>query len=80
MYQEDSVIDQITVMTGGTVGVRHCATVSKDGIEVSRTYVRKSFAPGSDVSGMSQQMQDVCAAAWTPEIVAAYHEKIVALQ
>lgn len=80
MYQEDSVIDQVTVIVGGTVCVRHCTTVSKDGVEVSRTYARQSFAPGSDVSSLPQQTQDVCAATWTPEVVAAYRAKIAALQ
>lgn len=80
MYQEDSVIDQVTVILGGTVCVRHCTIVSKDNVEVSRTYARQSFAPGSDVSSLPQQTQDVCASAWTPEVVAAYRAKIAALQ
>lgn len=76
MYQEDSQIDQITVLQNASVCIRHCNTVSKDGVEISRQYVRMTLAPGSDTSALPENVQSICAAAWTPEVVAAYQTKI----
>lgn len=76
MYQENSQIDQITVVPDGTVFIRDCAVVLKEGIEISRSYVRRTLVPGIDVSEFPDNVQSVCAATWTPEVVAAYQSKI----
>jgi len=76
MYQENSKIDQITVVQDGTVCIRNIKTVEKDGLEISRQYVRITLAPGSDTSELPENVQSICAAAWTPEVVAAYQSKI----
>jgi hypothetical protein len=76
MYQEKSQIDQITVLQNASVCIRQCNTVEKDGVEISRQYVRMTLAPGSDTSELPENVQSICAAAWTPEVVAAYQSKI----
>jgi len=76
MYQENSKIDQITVVQDATVCIRNIKTVEKDGLEISRQYVRITLAPGSDTSELPENVQSICAAAWTPEVVAAYQSKI----
>ena len=76
MYQENSQIDQITVNQDGTVIVRNVNTVTKDGVEVSKTYSRMTFSPASDTSKLPVNVQNICAAAWTPEVVATYQSKI----
>jgi hypothetical protein len=76
MYQENSKIDQITVTQNGTVFVRNSIIVTKDGVEISKTYLRNTLVPNSDISEYPANVQSICAAAWTPEIVAAYKEKI----
>lgn len=76
MYQENSQIDQITISQDGTVFVRNASTVTKDGVEVSKAYSRMTFSPDSNVSQLPMNVQNICAAAWTPEVVAAYKAKI----
>jgi hypothetical protein len=76
MYQENSQIDQITVIQDGTVFIRNCTVVLKEGIEVSRSYVRRTLVPGANVSEFPENVQSVCAATWTPDVVAAYQSKI----
>ena len=76
MYQENSQIDQITVIQDGTVFIRHCNLVLKDGIEISKSYLRRTLVPGVDVSEFPENVQSICASAWTPEVIAAYQSKI----
>lgn len=76
MYQENSQIDQITVTQDGTVFVRNSITVTKDNVEISKTYLRNTLVPGSVTSEYPANVQSICAAAWTPEIVQAYKDKI----
>ncbi len=76
MYQEKSKIDQITVLQDGTVCIRNANTVENDGFEISLQYVRITLTPGSDTSELPENVQSICSAAWTPEVVAAYQSKI----
>lgn len=75
MYQEKSEIDQTTVAQDGTVIVRNVNTVTKNGVEVSKTYSRLTLSPASNTSKLSVNVQNICAAAWTPEVVALYQAK-----
>ena len=69
---KEKIIDQITITENGTVLVREATRIMEDGVELSKTYHRNSFAPESDVSGQPQNVQDHCNVAWTPEVIAAY--------
>ena len=69
---KEVAVDQITVSENGTVLVRETTTIKEDGVEISKKYHRSSFAPASDVSGQPANVQAICAAAWTAEVVAAY--------
>ena len=73
---ETKTIDQITVTENGTLLVREATRVLRDGTQIAETYHRWSFSPGSDVSAMPQNVQDIAATAWTPEVIAAYQEKL----
>lgn len=69
------LIDQIVVSEGGIVLVREATVIEEDGAELSRKYHRSSFNPGADVSAMPENVQAICKAAWTPEVVAAHKSK-----
>ena len=69
---KEIVVDQITVTENGTVLVREVTRIIEDGNELSKQYHRSSFVPASDVSAQPQNVQDICNAAWTTEIVSAY--------
>lgn len=69
---KETTIDQITVEASGVVLVREAITIVEDGEQLSKSYHRTSFSPGSDVSAQPANVQAICSAAWTPEVVAAY--------
>lgn len=73
---ETKTIDQITVTENGTLLVREATRVLRDGTQIAETYHRWSFSPGSDVSEMPQNVQDIAETAWTPEVIAAYEAQI----
>jgi hypothetical protein len=55
-----------------SIGVRRADIVLKDDVEVGRSYHRSVFQPGDDVSGEVQEVQDVAAAVWTSDVIAAH--------
>ena len=77
---EIKVIDKIEVLENGTVQVREVTRIIKDGSEIAHTYHRWAFAPGSDVSEMPANVQAICNAAWTPEVISAYEAQQAANQ
>lgn len=72
---KEIVVDQITVTENGIVLVREVTRVMEDGEEISKQYHRSSFAPDSDVSEQPENVQAVCKAVWTPEVIAAYQDQ-----
>lgn len=69
---KEVAVDQITVCENGIVLVRETTTIKEDGVEISKKYHRSSFVPEQDVSGQPANVQAICQAAWTPEVIAAY--------
>jgi hypothetical protein len=69
---KDVAIDQITVCENGIVLVRETTTIKEDGVEISKKYHRTSFVPADDVSSQPANVQAICAAAWTKDVVDAY--------
>ena len=69
---KEVVIDQITVTDNGVIQLREVTRVLEDGVVLSEQYHRSSLEPGQDVSAQPDNVQAICAAAWTTEVVAAY--------
>jgi len=69
---ESTKIDQIEVVGDWNIQVRQALTIERDSAFVSRTFHRWVLTPDSDISGQEQKVQDICNAAWTPEVKAAY--------
>ena len=69
---KEVAVDQITVCENGIVLVRETTAIKEDGVESSKKYHRTSFAPADDVSSQPANVQAICAAAWTKEVVDAY--------
>jgi hypothetical protein len=76
---KEQVIDKVEVVENGTLQVRQVTRILEDGQQLSSSYHRWSFAPGSDVSGQPSNVQAIAAAAWTPEVIAAYQEAQAAI-
>jgi hypothetical protein len=68
---KSTVVDQITVTEFGAVLYREATRILEDGVEISKTYHRSSLIPGQDISGVPANVQAICNAAWTPEVIAA---------
>ena len=69
-------VDQITVTENGIVLYREATRILENGEEISKQYHRTSLSPGQDVSTQPANVQAICQAAWTPEIIAAYQAQI----
>ena len=66
------VVDQITVTENGIVLFREATRILENGVELSKTYHRSSLQPGQDISAVPANVQSICNAAWTAEVVAAF--------
>ena len=77
---KEVAVDQITVTENGIVLIRETTTIKEDGVEISKKYHRSSFVPEQDVSDQPANVQTICAAAWTPEVIAAYQAQQAANQ
>jgi hypothetical protein len=69
---ENTSIDQIEIVADWNIQVRQATVIERDGVQVARTFHRWVLTPNMDISGEEQKVQDICNAAWTPEVVAAY--------
>jgi hypothetical protein len=65
-------IDRIEVVQNWNIQVRQATVIERDGQFVSRTFHRWVLTPDMDISGQEQKVQDICNAAWTDEVKAAY--------
>jgi hypothetical protein len=54
------------------VQIRTCTQVLEDGVELSSGYHRHVITAGQDYSGESAEVQAICAAVHTAEVIAAY--------
>jgi hypothetical protein len=79
MLTKEVKIDQITVTENGIVLYREATRILEDGVELSKTYHRSSITPGQDISGVPANVQAICNAAWTPEVVSAYQAQVSAV-
>jgi len=59
------------------IQVRIATIVSEDGKELSRSFERKVLTPDMDVSGESQEVQDMASALWTDAVKEAWAAKLV---
>ena len=74
---EETVQDKIEIVGDFKhVQVRTATVIKRDGVEISRSFSRHVIAPGDDVSGEPAEVQAICAAVHTAEIIAAYQAHI----
>ena len=69
---ENTSIDQIEIVADWNIQVRQATIIERDGEFVSRTFHRWVLTPDIDISGQEQKVKDICNAAWTNEVKAAY--------
>ena len=54
------------------VQVRTATVIEEDGVELSSSFHRHVVSPGDDLSEQSSEVQAICNAVHTPEIIAAW--------
>jgi len=59
------------------VQVRTCTKVLEDGVELSSGFHRHVVTAGDDYSNESAEVQSICAAVHTDEVIAAYQAHLV---
>ena len=64
------------ILPNQTIQIRTTTVVEEDGVELARSYHRHVVAPGDDVTGEPQEVQDIAAALWTADVIAAYNASI----
>ena len=64
MLTETKQIDRIEVINGSIIQVREVTIITKDEVEIARTFHRWSFNKGDDISEMSQDVKDIANVVW----------------
>ena len=74
---EEQVEDKIDIVNKGdwsVVGVRTATVIKRDGVEISRSFHRRTIVPNADISGESTELQAICNAAFTQARKDAYEK------
>ena len=69
---ETTEVDKCEVLSNGIIQARTAQVIKRDGVEISRSLHRHVVHPGMDTSSQSAEVQAICAAVHTAEIIAAY--------
>jgi len=78
---EAQVIDKIEIVgPHKLVQVRTATVIYRDGEEISRSFHRHVVSAGDDYSNEDAQVQAICAAVHTPEVIAAYETHLASQQ
>ena len=64
------------ILPNQVIQIRTTTVVEEDGVELGRKHHRHVVAPGDDVTGEAQEVQDIAAALWTADVIAAYNASI----
>lgn len=62
------------------VQVRTATVIERDGEEISRSFHRHVVSAGDDYSNEDAEVQAICAAVHTPEVIAAYEAQLASQQ
>lgn len=65
---------KIEIASNGTVFVDTVTKIMRDGVEVANESNRTGYHPGADVSALPANIQAICNATWTPEVIEAYKQ------
>ena len=80
--------DKIEVVNKWNIQVRNATIIKKDGVELTRSFNRKSLVPGTldasdnlvdtNISSEDADVQAICNAAWTTQVKADYKAFLIA--
>ena len=80
--------DKIEIVNKWNIQVRNATIIKKDGVELTRSFHRKTLTPGTldandnlvdtDISGEDADVQAIANAAWTTQVKADYKAHLIA--
>lgn len=74
--EKQIIVDLIEIVESGAVQVRTATRIVEDGAIISQTFNRHIVLPGNDYSQEDARVQTICAALFTPELIAAYQASL----
>ena len=75
--EKQTKVDKIEVVGDfKTVQVRTATCIMDDGVEISRSFHRHVVAAGQDYSNETAEVQAICSAVHTADVIAAYEAHI----
>jgi hypothetical protein len=74
---EKQLVDKIELVQSNHILVRTANIIERDGVEVTRTFHRSSFAPGDSIVNEDPKVQAIANAVWTEEVIVAYQASLV---
>ena len=69
-------IDKIEIVENGILQIRQITRIIEDGEQLSSSYHRWSYPPGSDISDQPENIQAIAKLIWTKDVIAAYKQKL----
>jgi hypothetical protein len=80
MFEKQTLVERIEVLSDHTIAVRYVVTVTEDGKPFSEQVKANYFKPGDDYSAEDAKVQAICATVHTAEVIAAYQAEQAAQQ
>ena len=75
MIEKQESYTQIELLESGEVQLRKTTKIIEDGNVISQSHHRSIVVPTDDISAYPQNIQDVCNAFWTEEIIQSFIDK-----
>jgi hypothetical protein len=70
-------IDRTEVLEDGTIQIRQAEVITKDGVEITRSFHRWVRHPGdTEAQTDPAPIPAITSAVWTPEVVSAYQAQV----
>ena len=63
--------DRIEILIDGQIQVRTATVIERDGVEISRSFLRHVVDPLDDISGLSNKVKTIASVVHTEEVKAA---------
>jgi len=76
MFEKQTTVDLIETVANGCIQVRTKIIKIENGVEISSQFHRHVVAPGDDYSNETAEVQAICAAVHTAEVIATYQATI----
>lgn len=75
MLSEKISLNSYSILSDKTIRLSYLTQIFKGNALISSSVNEELIIPGQDVSDREEEIQTVCAAIWTPEVVAAYRSE-----